>query len=340
MSVHMPGTDLKQVNAMFDRLDGLISFTIIRFAYTIAKNYLSNQEIVAVCMIMSILIWIVLDMPRRTSSAAKSICLSLQNVVIMVMSQAVVAALGVDAVTTYTADQAHDAMLLSMANVTGVLVLASGIAQLRSSDLVNRCVTIMLYMYADAIETLFRSSRAGLIPTLVCLLVYICMHCLHAQLEHFVYTQYLQRAFNIVVTNFILKALVDINPDASGLYVHTALYTVVLFFIEILNNVADMFSETRDYATWKVAQKLFVVYQSLHVDNIIFVAIGLGLMTSRNVMGATSSFKLVHQVLVLFVINVAMDMATSYIHTETSAQAGVLLLAYVTFIHQVAKLFV
>jgi len=86
-SLHMPSTDLKQVNAMFDRLDGLVSFTIIRFAYTIAKNYLSNEEIVAVCMIMSILIWIVLDMPRCTSSTAKTICLSLQNMVIMVMSQ-------------------------------------------------------------------------------------------------------------------------------------------------------------------------------------------------------------------------------------------------------------
>jgi len=160
------------------------------------------------------------------------------------------------------------------------------------------------------------------------------------QLEHFVYTQYLQRAFNIVVINFILKALVDINPDASGLYVHTALYTVVLFFVEILNNIADIFSETRDYATWKVAQKLFVVYHTLRLDNVLVIAIGLMAMTSRNLVGAQSSFKLIHQVLVLFAINVLMDMATSYISSETSAQAGLLLLAYVMFIHQVSKLFV
>jgi len=336
----MPSTDLKQVNAMFDRLDGLVSFTIIRFAYTIARIYLSNQETVAVCVLMSIVIWILLDVPQHTSPTAKTICLSLQNVVIMVMSQAVVAALGMDAVTTYTADLPLDAMLLSMANITGVLVVASGIAQMRSSALVNRCVTIMLYIYADAIETLFRSSRAGLIPTLVCLLLYICMHSFQSRIAHFIYTQYLQRAVNIVVINFILKALVDINPDASGLYVHTALYTVVLFFIEILNNIADMFSETRDYATWKVAQKLFVVYQTLRLDNVLVIAIGLVAMTSRNLIGAQSSFKLVHQVLVLFAINVFMDMASSYIHSETSAQAGVLLLAYVMFIHQVAKLFV
>ena len=132
----------------------------------------------------------------------------------------------------------------------------------------------------------------------------------------------------------------DINPDASGLYVHTALYTVVLFFIEILNNTTDMFSETRDYATWKVAQKLFVVYQTLHLDSVLVIAIGLVTVTSRNLIGAHSSFKLVHQVLVLFAVNVSMDMATSYIHSETSAQAGVLLLAYVVFIHQVSKLFV
>jgi len=330
----MQDTALAEIRDMFDRLDSLITFTVIRFIYSICKLYLSDAETVVLCVITSMFLLLVPTPAAHGDSALKSIYNSLQNVTLMVLSQAAVTSLGVGAMTVYTADVPVETVMLSIADVTCVLVLASVVAELGTSVLVSRCVTILLYIYADAIESLFRANSGGILPTLVCILAYMCMHAYTSLSKNLFTAQYLLRAMNMVTVNFMLKALVDINRDSSNLYVDTVLYTLVLFLIDVLSFVSVMFAETRDYAVWRVSQQLFLVYQAYQVDAIVALSFCCILLMSRTLWPTSKSMQLVQHVVVLVVISVFMDTATGYIKTQASVQSAVLLLAYVVFMHQ------
>ena len=96
----------------------------------------------------------------------------------------------------------------------------------------GRCVTLLLFVYANGTETLFRVVEDGLIPTLVCLLLYVCMHKYNFEMKKHPSLAFLTRALNMVSINFILRSLSSLCRESASLPVQTALYTVVLFLVD------------------------------------------------------------------------------------------------------------
>ena len=214
----MPHSLMDDLHDMSGRLNGVITFTIIRFVYTILALHLSSIEIVLFAAISMLSLSVV----RSHSVALNSIVSLVQKMSVMVASQVALRVLGVDTNLGYSASTPVSTVLQTLTVVTCILVLASFVPQyFHDLDLVQRCVTLVLFTYAEAIESLFSVRRMGTTPSLVCVLVYMCLYKYESMLGKVFTLQYLIRAINMVTINFILRALVDSNQDVVSIHIQT-----------------------------------------------------------------------------------------------------------------------
>jgi len=209
---------MDDLHNMSGRLNGVITFTIIPFVYSILVLHLSSIEIVLFASIGILSLLVV----RSHSVALNSIVSLVQKMSVMVASQVALRVLGVDTNLGYSASTPVSTVLQTLTVVTCILVLASFVPQyFHDLDLVQRCVTLVLFTFAEAIESLFSVRRMGTTPSLVCVLVYMCLYKYESMLGKVFTLQYLIRAINMVTINFILRALVDSNQDVVSIHIQT-----------------------------------------------------------------------------------------------------------------------
>jgi len=329
----MPGSALEDLKDISSRLSGIITFTIIRFVYGVCALHLSSIEII----LFSAISVIFLSVIKSHSEALSTITEVMLQISVMVASQATVHVMGVDVSESYSVNTPVFTVVQTLSVVTGILVLASVIPEyMQDSDLVQRCVTLVLFTYADAMESLFSVRRLGSTPSLICVLVYMCLHKYDMMLGKAFTVMYLIRALNMVTINFILRALVDVNQDVASIEIQTCLFLTVLFFLDVLGSVSSLFAETRDYAMWKVSLELFQVYKTLQIDLIVSLVGCLMVLATKRLW--SDNTRIIFQLIILLVLNVVLDTASVYLQASTSVDKSVLLFIYIIGIHHFTDL--
>ena len=96
----MDNTVVKEIRDIGGRLDGVISFTIIRFIYAVCVVHLRPVEVVLFGGITGIVFSLVLH-SRSISNATRIVSDLVRKVSLLVVAQASVAVLGVDATLQY-----------------------------------------------------------------------------------------------------------------------------------------------------------------------------------------------------------------------------------------------
>lgn len=325
--------DLQEISS---RLDSVITFTIIRYIYSVCMNHMSNIELIIISIIILIFLQL-MDKIKFTDVGIIQLQLLLKKIVVLMMSQAVIASLGVNSISNYESGIPISILLQSLTSITCLLVFTSVIpSYFEDSALIQRCITLLLFIYADAIEALFDAIHLGIAPTLGCILLYICVHRYSHKRDKHSAIDYMIRALNMVSINFILRALQDLNVNASSLYIQTILLVIVLFILDIVSNLSDMFAETRNYAIWKTSQQIFQLYAAQNLDTVITLALSIVVFSTKVLW--TSGLRTFFELVVLVVINVILDTATAYVSFTSSTDKTVLLFIYVIFIHHVTGL--
>ena len=327
---------VEELRDIAGRLDIMISYTIIRFVYALCLVYLANTEIVLFGTICGIVFTAAVH-SHSISNATRIVSELMRKTSLLVMAQALIGMLGVGTGMAYDASSSVLFVMQSMTVVTCILILLSVIPQYcQQSEVVSRCVTLLLYVYADATESLFRVVEDGLVPTLVCLLLYVAMHNYHAVVQRQHSLTFLMRAFNMVAINFILRSLSALSRDATTLAVQTVLYIVVLFVVDAVSHISTIFTETRDYAMWRVSQQLFLVYSSYNADLVLTMAGCILVLTTRNFW--SDNTQLVFQLVLLVTVSVVLDAASQFLHASASMDKCVLLFVYVVVIHRLSSM--
>lgn len=326
---------ISEIRDIGSRLDSLISYTIIKFIYKVCAGHLSDVEIVLFGTITSILFSLSLH-SIKLSAATRTICDLMRKIGVLVVSQAFIGVLGVGENLTYDGVSTLHHVVQSMTVITCILMLSVTIPEyFQKSELVQRCITLLLYVYADATGSLFKLVEGGVIPTLLCLLLYVALHKYSSVINQRPSMAYLTRAVNMVSVNFILQSLGSLNNQAQSLPVQTILYIAVLFVVDMVSHVCIMFEETRDYAMWKVSQQLFMMYASYGLDMVLSIAISVLVLVTRAVW--VENTQLVFQLMVLVVVSVVLDAASDFLQASASLDKSVLLFVYVIVIHRMSS---
>mgnify|MGYP007083791474 CR=1 FL=1 len=327
---------IDEIRDIGGRLDTMISYTIIKFIYKVCAGHISDIEIVLFGAITSIVYSLVLHAPKL-SNASRVVCELVRKIALLVTSQAIIGVLGVGVNFSYDGVSAVHHVIQSVSAITCILMLTATIPEYcQRSELVQRSVTLLLFVYADSIGSLFTLVEGGTIPTLACILIYVALHKYGAGDHKRPSLAYLRRAMNMVCINFILQSLASLDRDSQSLQVQTVLYIVVLFVVDMVSHVSSMFQETRDYAMWKVSQQLFAMYASYQLDMVVSLAISVLVLATRAAWGGENT-QLVFQLMVLVVVSVVLDAASVFLQSSSSVDKSVLLFVYVIIIHRMSS---
>ena len=332
----MPSHVIEEIRDIGGRLDGVISFTIIRFIYAVCIQHLRNVEVALFGIIVSIVCSSALQL-SRLSAASRIVGELMRKISLLVVAQALVSVIGIDATVAYTDESPPQLVMQSLTVLTCILILSSVVpTAFRGSELVQRLVTLLLFVYADASESLFRIVEDGIIPTLACLLLYVCMHHYSSEVKAHQSLTYITRALNMVSINFILRSLASLSRrQSASLPVQTVLYIVVLFIVDTVSHLSCIFNESRDYAMYKVSQQLFRMYAAWEVDFVLSMAGSILVLATRDAW--SDNTQLVFQLVVLVFVSVVLDAASGFLQSSASVDKSVLLFVYVICIHRLSS---
>lgn len=326
------------------RLDSTINFTLVRFLYTVTREQLSNAEIVLAAVSLLLVVHTVgaTAAAREHAYLAAEIAASLGS---GLLGQALINAATSNERIVHMQLGTPARLAEEFAVATCMLLLASVVPQrLQTKEYVARALTILLYMYTDATQNAIAQLNFAWSPPFVCALLFVGLQRFHAQLARRQTLQYLVKAFNMVSINILITSVSSVNPDAADLYTDTALLLLTLFLVNALTGFSDIFLEGRNFAIWKGAQQLFLVYREVGVDSRVTFALAVAVVLLHSSGQAAArllwfnSSTLV-EIFLLVVVNAIIDeLATATMGVHNMLQAFTLFL-YIITIHATSLLF-
>jgi|TARA_B100001094_G_scaffold149720_1_gene144903 hypothetical protein len=325
------------------RLDSAINFTLIRFIFKTLQMVLSNHEIILVNA--SLLLFI-------NTTFASSLLLNV-NVILTVVASLSSGLIAQALINTATSNEILASMTINQSSrlleqftvTTAMLLFASIIpGQLQRKEYVSRAITILLYMYTDATQNIVNQLNFGWSPPFLCVLICILLHKNQEYLEQRKTLQYIVKALNMVAINILLTSVTTIDTNASDLHTSTAFLIVTLFSIDALMQLSVSFTEGRNYAIWKGAQQLFLVYQELQIDPIVtFVLACVFVILHTTSIQIISILHLqnntILEIFLLIVVNVIIDQLQSKALSVFNIENGFVLILYIIAIHTVSLFF-
>lgn len=325
------------------RLDSTINFTLIRFLFKTLQMVLSNHEIILINA--SLLLFI-------NTTFASNLLLNIE-VILTVVASLSSGLIAQALINTATSNEILMSMtinqtsrLLEQFTVTTTMLLFASIIprNLQKKEYVSRAITILLYMYTDATQNIVNQLDFKWSPPFLCVLICILLQKNHEYLEKRKTLQYIVKALNMVAINILITSVTTIDTNATDLHTSTALLIVTLFAIDALMQLSANLEEGRNYAIWKGAQQLFLVYQELKIDPIVTFVIAL-----MFVMLHTTSIQIISilhlqndtilEIFLLVVVNVIIDQLQSKALSVFNIEQGFILILYIIAIHTVSLFF-
>ena len=146
----------------------------------------------------------------------------------------------------------------------------------------------------------------------------------------------------MVVVNIVLTSVSKIDVDSSDVHTQTVLLLLFLFFVDSLSHLIPVLQESRNFAIWKGAQMLFVVYNELNVQPILtFLMAILVVMVHTVILTWIPSIQkqqtAIIEVFLLVVVNVVIDQLGDYTMKVYSVENSLLLFIYILSIHAFSR---
>ena len=333
--------NLQDLGQIGSRLDSTIHFTLIRFIYQVLSHKLSNAEIILIMITCLFFL----------STKSKEFLQAHVVLIVDVLESLSSGLLGQALINIATSNEVilqpqiqHPAKLFEeFAMVTSMLFFASIIPHhLQKKEYINRAITILLYMYTDATQSIVNRLAFKWTAGFVCVLIFVSLHRCDHILCQTKTLQYFVKAINMVVVNIVLTSVSKIDVDSSDVHTQTVLLLLFLFFVDSLSHLIPVLQESRNFAIWKGAQMLFVVYNELNVQPILtFLMAILVVMVHTVILTWIPSIQkqqtAIIEVFLLVVVNVVIDQLGDYTMKVYSVENSLLLFIYILSIHAFSR---
>ena len=291
---------------MTSRIDGVVTFTLIRFTHQELRKHLDDLEIVFcsfwVAMFASVLLTICL---HRESASPGNLLSTTQRIAILVGNQAAIATQST-ASPVYPVDQ-----ILLITKLTGMLIVffvASRLAQLPAYT--EQSLTLLLYMYTEAMQNVIdrlnlRSSGAVLFAAIY-LLLRSTWQGIDRQKS---LSAYFGRALIMLSVNVALSELARSFADSRSQSVGLVFF---IFLLDVIAHIYNGFEDARDFCIWRAAQTLFDLYNAQGIEVGASFAIGILLFFVKDVLimyDLTSMSETWSSVVTLILVNLILSVA-------------------------------
>jgi hypothetical protein len=318
---------MQRVCSLLTRLDNVITFSLIRFLYRLLNAYINEHGILLLCSLgLCMCKWAAVvgvfsvDELRRILALLWS-----QNTINLVTSHNRLVLL--DSAFTFE-------LLQQFTAATALIVVGSIAGDFAGSQLwFQQCITLLLFMYAEATQKLVTLLNMGQSVVFVCVLLYFICHRFRPVFETWSDARTLVQALQMICINVIISKVY--STAGSSMATITGMLLIILFIIDALAGLLDILTESRDYALWKVSSRLSAMYATEHIPSVVSGSVFVVLLCINSHKAGTTQTMLELALLVL--LNSLIDDVTSSAFELVSVTRAVAGFAYLVVFHSILR---
>jgi hypothetical protein len=233
---------------LISRLDNLLTFSLVRFLHDLFRLHVEENVIVLASAL------VVLLCEQAGTAAAVS------RITAMLFSQSVINIVTSHSRLLRVADTLGFEELQLFTAATALLILGSMLGHvLQHKAWMRQCVSLLLFMYAEATQAVLGTLRLGTSLAFVCILLYgvaVRSRAWCEQTGASADTQTLLQALQMICINTILQRV----ETKTAVHTSTGMYLLILLLVDAASAALRVMSETRDYTLWKVSARMSGLY--------------------------------------------------------------------------------
>lgn len=313
------------IRKLSDRIDTSMHYYLARFAYTLSVKVIGDRYLACISiLVLGICKVLLLSRTQHNAidkTAEGRIGYILYDIVIL--CTAVLAQLVANMLLQTCGIQADDTGDISMLHAIGAFVALSGLltvitvlpANILENEQLSKCIRLVLFAYADTMQSLFETSTYKFIhPVVALIIVVVTLHLLKGVSDRFFdhHFSYVLQAMGMMKCNLLVAWLLhNRRPDIALGYV-----LVVIYFADLFNTLLKESDGVRDYLVfvasgkirsivlpavflypwmWCVGVLFLVIFNSLYT-NTLFTELLLLIVANQVSASLTNSVELVYMV--------------------------------------------
>ena len=233
---------------LISRLDNLLTFSLIRFLHDLLRLHIEEGTIVLGSALVVLLC-------EQTGTGA-----AVSRITAMMWSQSIINIVTSHSRLLHVADSLGFEELQLFTAATALLILGSMLGHvLQHKAWMRQCVSLLLFMYAEATQAVLGTLRLGTSLVFVCILLYgvaVRSRARGEQAGASADTQTLLQALQMICINTILVRV----ETKTAVHTSTGMFLLILLLVDAASSALQVMSETRDYTLWKVSVRMSAVY--------------------------------------------------------------------------------
>ena len=208
-----------------------------------------------------------------------------------------------------------------VAVATMLLLLTHALTHsIEHSRVLDRTLTLLLYMYTDAVEVVLRAMASGPAAATVCVALYLLLRSAQTHLAALEGLSVLVRGVSMVCINVVLAWISD---GSSDLPTKAGTLLLFLFMSDFGIGVVQSLEEVRGYLLWKTAQIVYLDFLAVVHDVRAGMALGLVLVACKALVPTAKwpdSLTTVLQLTTLVLVNMVLGPLTSILRTVVTIE--------------------
>ena len=321
----------EHVRGVEDRLDSTITFTLVRFFYEFLSEFTDTEGIYYLCFVVFVLSSGAPRVFKNTSEAQGMVWDMVQNFSIMIFSQNLTrSATGyVDASSRMHWSTATTRLT---AGVSILIMISALPASFVRQSFTQRSVSLLLYMLTDATSDVISSIDFG---THIAFVSVLSMALLKGRRVRHRTMTYVIKLVNMIIVNILIVSITSPDQRNTNVDVDAAMLVVVVYVMDSIRQIDNLFEDSRNYAVWKVSQQLFVIYSRYEIDDVILIQCSIIFLLLQGLVAESSST--LTEVALLMAVNQILSSINTSISSRNDSGQFTLLVFYIILIHTMQK---
>lgn len=254
---------------VFDRLYTAITYALLQFAHKTLLQLMSSVSVVIVLCVVSATLSVLGSLVGREEDSVFAL---LRQFTLLTLAQTAINLAAGDLAVSGSAPA--ELRTEGVAATTMLLIMVNAVTHVvHTSAVLSRAVTLLLYMYTDALETVLHSLTLGAVSVVVAVLVYVLLSVLQAHVREGFGLMVITRGMSMVCINVLLRT---ISNETWELHTKAGCLLFFLFMSDFAITLLSFLDEVRGYILWKSAQIVYVEILQLVGD--VYAGMLLGLL--------------------------------------------------------------
>jgi len=330
----------EEVRQLTNQIDSLIIFSIVNFAYIEFRKSSSDGEIAATMGLSLLLLVCAVNIIQKLSGKIDNLCTLLVTVLKTLLSfvgaQAVINTITIHEI--HSGDKNLIQKVMSFVESTIILIVAAILPNsVKNIQWCQRCISIILFMYTDAIDKFLSSFGGRGLFLLVFAAAYtLLMSWNPASIEKTALTYYprelslVVRALKLFTINTSTQILLEQSQNSQEQITTACLVVVFTSFISIL---CPYYKEAHGYAMWAVSRILSDQFEHLIKKTVLIVIINVLFILFFSIFKSSGFMRSFMQLTLLVTLNTFLNIVNSLFFTFNGFEKLLILFVSTLCIH-------